>query len=61
MFGTEVSYADNDLAAKQGAAFVAAHFPTEKVKTEAWKCQALLVARYYSFGGIEQLAGKTSP
>jgi hypothetical protein len=62
MFGTEALYADKDLAAaREGAAFVAVHCPTEKVKTDAWKFLKLrhpLVARYYSFGGIEHLAGE---
>jgi hypothetical protein len=61
--GTEATYADMDLAAaRKGAAFVAVHCPSEKVKTEAWKFlepRHPLVARYYSFGGIEHLAGET--
>ncbi len=65
-FGTEASYADDDLAAaKRGAAFVAVHCPTEKLKLEAWKVlepRHPVVARYYSFGGvfdgIEHLAGE---
>jgi hypothetical protein len=60
--GTEASY-DKDLAAaKNGAAFLAVHCPTEKLKIEAWKLlepRRPLVARYYSFGGIEHLAGET--
>jgi hypothetical protein len=63
MFGTEAVYADHDLAAaKRGAAFVAVHCPTEKVKIEAWRLlepRHPLAARYYSFGGIEHLAGET--
>jgi hypothetical protein len=63
MIGTEASYADKDLAAaKKGAAFLAVHCPTEKLKIEAWKFlepRHPLVARYYSFGGIEQLAGES--
>lgn len=62
-FGTEAIYADKDLAAaKKGAAFLAVHCPTDKIKTEAWKALEPthpLVARYYSFGGIEHLAGET--
>jgi hypothetical protein len=62
-FGTEAIYADKDLAAaKKGAAFLAVHCPTDKIKTEAWKVLEPthpLVARYYSFGGIEHLAGET--
>jgi hypothetical protein len=61
--GTEASYADKDLAAaKNGAAFLAVHCPTDKLKIEAWKLlepKRPLVARYYSFGGIEHLAGET--
>jgi hypothetical protein len=63
MFGTEASYADHDLAAaKRGAAFVAVHCPTEKLKTEVWKFlepRHPMVARYYSFGGIEHLVGES--
>jgi hypothetical protein len=62
MFGTEALYAEKDLAAaKKGAAFVAVHCPTEAVKIEAWKFlgpRRPLVARYYSFGGIEHLVGE---
>jgi hypothetical protein len=60
--GTEASYADKDLAAaKNGAAFLAVHCPTEDLKTEAWNLlepRCPLAARYYSFGGIEHLAGE---
>ena len=63
LLGTEAVYADKDLAAaKKGAAFVAVYCPTETAKTEAWKFLRLrhpLVARYYSAGGIEHLAGET--
>ena len=59
IIGAEAAYADKDLAAaKKGAGFVAVYCPTEKVKTEAWKVlepRHPLVARYYSFGGIEHL------
>jgi hypothetical protein len=62
-FGTEALYADKDLAAaKKGAAFVAVHCPTNEIKAAAWKAlkpMHPLVARYYSFGGIEHLAGET--
>jgi hypothetical protein len=62
--GTEAAYADQDLAAaKAGAAFVAVHCPTQKIKAEAWKSLETrhpLVARYYSFGGIEHMAGDAS-
>jgi hypothetical protein len=60
--GTEASYADKDLAAaKNGAAFLAVHCPTEDLKTQAWNLlepRRPLAARYYSFGGIEHLAGE---
>jgi hypothetical protein len=63
-FGTEAVYADQDLAnAKEGAAFVAVYCPTEKAKIEAWKKiepTRPLIARYYSFAGIEHLAGNES-
>jgi hypothetical protein len=63
MFGTEAVYADKDLAAaKKGAAFLAVHCPTDEAKTDAWKSlesRHPIVARYYSFGGIEHLAGET--
>src|SRR5579864_1779176 len=62
-FGTEALYADKDLAAaKKGAAFLAVHCPNAKVKTAAWKALETthpIVARYYSFGGIEHLTGET--
>ena len=61
--GTETAYADNDLAAaKSGAAFIAVHCPTDELKTKAWNSlepQHPISARYYSFGGIEHLAGDT--
>ncbi len=59
--GTEAGYADKDLAAaRKGAAFVAVHCPTEDAKSAAWKViepTHPLVARFYSMGGIEHLAG----
>jgi hypothetical protein len=62
MIGTEVLYADTDLAAaKKGAAFVAVHCPTEKEKDDAWGVLLPthpLVARYYSWNGIEHLTGE---
>jgi len=62
LLGTEEAYADEDLkAAKNGAAFIAVHFPTEKIKTDAWRLLETirpLVARHYRFGGIEHLAGE---
>jgi hypothetical protein len=61
-FGTEARYADKDLvAAKNGAAFVAVHCPTDDVKMETWSFlepRRPLVARYYTLGGIEHLAGE---
>ena len=63
-FGTEALYADQDLAAaKEGAAFVAIYCPTERAKIDAWhylEPTHPLIARYYSFGGIEHLAGNES-
>src|ERR1700722_422707 len=62
LLGTEEAYVDKDLAAaKNGAAFIAVHCPTEKIKTRAWRLLETnhpLVARYYRFGGIEHLAGE---
>jgi hypothetical protein len=62
-FGTEALYADKDLeAARRGAAFVAVHCPSDEVKAQAWKALEPthpLVARYYTFGGIQHLAGET--
>jgi hypothetical protein len=59
--GTEAVYADKDLEmARQGAAFLAVHCPTEDAKTAAWKSlepACPVAARYYSLGGIEHLAG----
>ncbi|HEY1756826.1 MAG TPA: hypothetical protein VGG72_15750 [Bryobacteraceae bacterium] len=61
IFGTEALYEDQDLeAAKEGAGFVAVYCPTESAKLEAWRVLdplRPLAARYYSFGGIEHLAG----
>ena len=61
LLGTEASYTDLDLtAAKKGAAFLAVRCPNEKVKTQVWRILEPghpLVARYYSMGGIEHLAG----
>ena len=63
VIGTEAVYADKDLAAaKKGAAFVAVHCPTVGAKCKAWRVLEPthpLVARYYSFEGIEHLAGET--
>ena len=62
LLGTEEAYADKDLAAaNNGAAFIAVHCPTEKVKADVWRLLETihpLVARYYRFGGIEHLAGE---
>lgn len=41
--------------------FIAVRCPNEKVKSEAWKVlkpRQPVVARYYSFGGIEHLVGE---
>lgn len=60
--GTEAEYADQDMdAARNGAAFVAVHCPTEQLKTEAWSVLATrnpLAARYYTSAGIEHLVGE---
>jgi hypothetical protein len=61
-FGTEERYTSHDLAlAAAGAAFVAVYCPSEKLKSDAWKIlepAAPLVARHYTFGGIEHLKGE---
>ncbi|MGJ5816402.1 hypothetical protein [Paludibaculum fermentans] len=61
-FGTEAAYADRDLAAaKRGQAFLAVYCPSSESKSGAWKIlepRHPLVARYYSAGGIEHLAGE---
>jgi hypothetical protein len=50
LLGTEEAYADKDLkAAKNGAAFIAVHCPSEKIKTHVWRLLETinpLVARY---------------
>jgi hypothetical protein len=60
---TEAVYTDNDVArARRGAAVLAVHCPDDRTKKAAWRLIARtspLVARYYSFGGIEHLAGET--
>jgi hypothetical protein len=60
---TEAAYTDHDLmCAKRGAGVLAVHCPDERTKKNAWRLIAPtdpLVARYYSFGGIEHLAGET--
>ena len=62
LIGTEVVYADKDLAAaKDGAAFVAVFCPTDPLKMKAWKVLEPLhplAARFYQFGGIEHLTGE---
>jgi len=61
--GAGAAYADHDLAAAtEGAAFVAVHCPTEKLKAEAWRSLEIrhpVVARYYALAGIEDLAGES--
>jgi hypothetical protein len=61
VIGTEAAYADDDLAAaRRGAAFLAIHCPTDRLKHEAWallKASHPLAARHYSAGGIESLPG----
>jgi hypothetical protein len=58
---TEQPYADADLAAKRGAAFIAVHCHTEAIKADAWKILVAtnpIVARFYHVGGVELLTGK---
>jgi hypothetical protein len=60
---TEAVYTDNDVeCARRGAAVLAVHCPDDRTKKAAWRLiapTAPLVARHYSFGGIEHLAGET--
>ncbi|HWZ33228.1 MAG TPA: hypothetical protein VNX18_17925 [Bryobacteraceae bacterium] len=60
---TEAAYTDHDLIyAQRGAAVLAVHCPDERTKKAAWRLIAPtdpLVARHYSIGGIEHLAGET--
>jgi hypothetical protein len=62
-FGTEAVYADRDVEmARRGAALLAVRCRTHQDKTGAWQCLEAsrpATARYYSFGGIEHLAGET--
>src|SRR5580658_6056229 len=62
MFATEEVYADHDLRlAREGAAFLAAHCPTEKRKDEAWEIIESfgpVRARHYALGGIEHFRGE---
>ena len=64
VIGTEAAYADDDLrAARKGAAFLAVHCPTDRLKQEAWlvlERSHPLAARHYSSGGIELLPARTS-
>lgn len=61
-FDTEATYSDRDLErAKRGEAFLAVYCPSEEGKRKAWTVlepRNPLVARYYSAGGIEHLAGE---
>src|SRR5205085_553086 len=54
--GTESTYSDQDVeAAKQGAAFVGVHCPTDEEKAKAWEILERvkpISARYYTNGGI---------
>jgi hypothetical protein len=60
-FATEQVFEDQDLEdAQQGAGFLAVRCPTDDLKNAAWSViepEGPLVARYYSVGGIEHLAG----
>jgi hypothetical protein len=59
--GTEASFADQDLEkAREGAAFLVVHAPTEDKKQAAWQSIAPLrpsVTKHFSNGGIEFLGG----
>ena len=61
--GTEAVYADRDVEmAKHGAVLLAVRCPTRHAKVTAWQCLEAAhpsVARYYSAGYIEHLAGET--
>jgi len=63
MFETEEVYADHDLKlASRGAGFLAVYVPSQSRKQDAWKLikpAGPIVARYYSLGGVEHLAGET--
>jgi hypothetical protein len=63
MFETEEVYADHDFKlASRGAGFLAVYAPNKSRKREAWKLiepAGPLVARHYSLGGVEHLAGET--
>ena len=61
-FGSEAAYLDRDLEmARHGAAVLAVYCPTHDDKCATWTClrhASPRAARYYSFGGIEHLAGE---
>jgi hypothetical protein len=63
LFETEEVYADHDFKlASRGAGFLAVHVHGEIAKHKAWKLiepSDPTVARYYSLGGVEHLAGET--
>lgn len=65
MFATEETYHVADLDhAKQGAAFLAVHCPTEASKQAVWKIiesPRPIAARFYSRGGVEHLYGENRP
>jgi hypothetical protein len=60
---TEEVYTDQDLElASRGAAFLMVYCPTEGQKRKAWQLIEPvhpLMARHYTFGGIEHLVGET--
>jgi len=62
-FRTEEVYADQDLElASRGAAFLMVYCPNEGRKRQAWQLIEPvhpLMARHYTFGGIEHLVGET--
>jgi hypothetical protein len=63
MFQTEEVYTNRDLElALKGAAFVMVYCPTENRKRKAWQFVESahpMMARHYSFGGIEHLVGES--
>jgi hypothetical protein len=66
LFATEEIYNRNDLEhAKQGAAFLAVHCPSDAKKDSAWNiikgASLPLAARHYSFGGVDHLLGENLP
>jgi hypothetical protein len=63
MFETEEVYADHDFKlCSRGAGSLAVYAPSQSRKQHAWKLirpAGPIVARHYSLGGVEHLAGET--